>query len=159
MGKMVVTGIVTTLVVLAVLAVALVVLTGSSLFDSFYNEQSFRIESMVREAVILYREDGQNAFSVINGMHLDDSVYPFVVSADTLEFVAHGANPDLIGLVPQFIVGSDRPVEQILDDLHGGSGTWIESDLANPQTGIEESRIIFLYLHDQYIFGAESVLP
>ncbi len=159
MGKMVVTGIVATLVILAVLAVAIVVFTGNSLVDSFYNEQSFRIESMVRETVILYREDGHNAFSAINDMYLGDSVYPFVVDTDILEFVAHGANPDLIGLVPQFIIESDRPVEQILDDLHDGSGAWIESNLTNPQTGVEESRTIFLYLHDQYIFGAESVLP
>lgn len=159
MGKMVVNGIVITLVIAAVLAVAAVVITGSSLFDSLYNEQDLRVENIVREAVALYQEDGQNTFSSINGMYTDDPNYPFVVDSDTLELVAHGANPDLVGSISQSVTASDRLTEEVLEDLQDGYGTWVKYKFINPHTGDEESKITFLYMYDKYIFGAGYYVP
>ena len=120
-----------------------------------------RVQSEVIEALRLYWTEGTAAFDMIIPRDaLDtDTIYPFILDADTLETVAHGAFPDLGGVIADTLEMADRPIGRILADLERDGGTWVEYMSTNPANGIIQPKRSYLYLYDGYIFGSGHYLP
>ena len=119
-----------------------------------------RVQSEVVEALRLYWNEGAAAFDMITpGDALDaDTIYPFILDADTLETVAHGAFPDLAGVIADTLDGADRPIGRILADLERDGGTWVEYMSTNPANGLVQPKRSYLYLYDGHIFGSGHYL-
>ena len=119
-----------------------------------------RAQAVVVGALILYWEMGPAAFEMITPEEalITDTIYPFVLDAETLETVAHGAFPDLTGVIADTLTRADSPVDIILADLERDGGTWVEYMDTNPANGIIQPKRSWLYLHDSYIFGSGHYL-
>ena len=119
-----------------------------------------RVQSEVVEALRLYWNEGAAAFDMITPRDaLDtDTVYPFILDADTLETVAHGAFPDFGGVITDTLERADRPIGRILADLERDGGTWVEYVATNPANGLIQPKRSYLYLYDGYIFGSGHYL-
>ena len=131
------------------------------IFSSGYYIQDSRMQSLVDEALILYRADGRDAFDTItpevaDPLSLQSS---FVLDGETLEVVAHGLFPDLVGTIDQHLTAADRSLERIMEDLHAQEGAWIWHMAQNPSTLTDQLTYTYLSLHDDYIFGAGYSLP
>ena len=127
-----------------------------------YNADSIdaRVQSTVVEALRLYWTEGTAAFDMIMPEDaLDtDTIYPFILDADTIETVAHGAFPNFLGVVTDTLYSADRPTDSILNDLERDGGTWVEYMATNPANGLIQPKRTYLYLYDGYIFGAGHYL-
>ena len=119
-----------------------------------------RAQAAVVGALMLYWEDGPAAFEMITPEEalITDTIYPFVLDAETLETVAHGAFPDLTGVIADTLTRADSPIDIILADLERDGGTWVEYMATNPANGIIQPKRSWLYLHDGYIFGSGHYL-
>ncbi len=109
----------------------------------------------------MYDSDKENAFESINsgaGLRID-SKYPFVLDPITATIVAHGSNPGIVGNPSKSLTDGDRPLNEILTDLENNDGTWVEYTFENPETGQEQLKRSWLYLHDGHIFGSGYYLP
>ena len=49
---------------------------------------------------------------------------------------------------------SDRPLNEILNDINLNGGTWVYHMFSHPDTGIVQQKHSWLYEHDGYIFGS-----
>ncbi|MBI1658998.1 MAG: hypothetical protein IS632_09560 [Thaumarchaeota archaeon] len=76
--------------------------------------------------------------------------YPFVLNASTMDTVADGAFPYVVG--DPLYRAIKKPAGAILEDLYSGRGTWIEHMSENPDTGTVQLKRSWLYLHDGYAF-------
>ena len=120
-----------------------------------------RVQSEVVETLRLYWTEGTAAFDMIIPRDaLDtDTIFPFILDADTLETVAHGAFPDFAGVIADTLERADKPIGRILADLERDSGTWVEYMTTNPANGLIQPKRSYLYLYDGYIFGSGHYLP
>ena len=112
------------------------------------------VQSVVYEMVRLYDYDPDNALDTISGFMSTLPNYPFVLDPDTDAVVAHGSNPARVGVTSVVLTQADKPKAQILGELAGGAGTWVEYTFNNPSTGLEEAKRSWLVMHDGYIFGS-----
>ena len=112
------------------------------------------VQSTVYETIRLYDFDPDNALGTISGFMSTLSGYPFVLDPETDRVVAHGSNPDMVGVISVVFTQADKPKSQILAELAGGDGTWVEYTFNNPATGMVEEKRSWLVMHDGYIFGA-----
>ena len=119
-----------------------------------------RVRSAVDEAISLYDSRGGDAFGMITpeAPTYTHDIYQFVLDSATLETVADGAFPDLVGTVPVILQTGDRPLDQILADLERDGGTWVEYMFTNPDTGTVQLKRTWLFEHDGYIFGSGHYL-
>ncbi len=119
-----------------------------------------RVQSKVVETLRLYWNEGTAAFDMITPRDaLDtDTIYPFILDADTLETVAHGAFPDFGGVIADTLEMADRPIGRILADLERDGGTWVEYMSTNPANELVQPKRSYLYLYDGYIFGSGHYL-
>ena len=78
-----------------------------------------RVQAEVMGALTLYLDEGPAAFDMITPEKPlgADTTYPFVLDAETLETVAHGAFPDSSGVLTDTLTRADRPADSILADL------------------------------------------
>ena len=131
------------------------------IFSSGYYLQDSRMQSLVDEALILYRADGRDAFDTITPEVADPLSLQsaFVLDGETLEVAAHGLFPDLVGTVDQHLTAADRSLERITEDLHTQEGAWVWHMAQNPSTLTDQLTYTYLSLHDGYIFGAGYSLP
>ena len=115
-----------------------------------------RVRSAVDEAVNLYDSRGSDAFGMITPEAPTDAhdIYQFVLDSATLETVADGAFPDLVGTIRPILQTGGRPLDQILADLDEQGGAWVEYPFTNPDTGTVQLRRTWLPEHGGYIFGA-----
>ena len=124
-------------------------------FGSGYYPTEYDIaKDTVAESIRMYDERGTDAFDAINTMESADLIYPFVLDADTLDVVAEGAFPDVVGLPAVFLNDIDLPLEQVLADLETGDGLWVEYPFLNPDTNTQQLKRAWLSMHDGYIFGS-----
>lgn len=93
-------------------------------------------------------------FGVINSMETNKSVYPFILDINTLEILAEGAFPVLVGAPALFLHDADVPLENIMSDLAESEGVWVRYVFNNPEKDIYETKVAYLSLHDGYIFGS-----
>ena len=119
-----------------------------------------RVQSKVVETLRLYWNEGTAAFDMITPTNaLDtDTIYPFILDADTLETVAHGAFPDFGGVIADTLEMADRPIGRIISDLERDGGTWVEYMSTNPANELVQPKRSYLYLYDGYIFGSGHYL-
>ena len=119
-----------------------------------------RVQATVIEALVLYWEEGSAAFDMITPKWAlrTDTIYPFVLDAETFETVAHGAFPDFAGVVSDTLTRADSSVDRILADMERDGGTWVEYMATNPASGLVQPKRSWVYLHDDYIFGAGHYL-
>ncbi|MYB30756.1 MAG: hypothetical protein F4Y18_06975 [Cenarchaeum sp. SB0663_bin_5] len=103
---------------------------AATLFDyARYDADSVdsRVQTAVVGVLMLYWEEGSDVFEMITPEKalITDTIYPFVLDAETLEAVAHGALPELAGVIPDTLNRADSPVDIILADLErdGASGS------------------------------------
>ena len=132
------------------------------IFGSGYYLQDSRAESLVAEAIILYKADGREAFDVITPEVADPLALQssFVLDGTTLEVVAHGLQPDLVGTTDQNLAAADRSLERIMEELRSSTeGAWVWYMAQNPATLTDQLTYTYLSLHDGYIFGAGYSLP
>ena len=119
-----------------------------------------RVQAAVVRALMLYWEEGPAAFEMITPEEAlsADTIYPFVLDAHTLETVAHGAFPDLAGVISDTPERADRPIDRIISDLERDGSAWVEYMATNPANGLVQPKRSYLYLHDGYIFGSGHYL-
>ncbi len=124
------------------------------------NSIDSRVQAAVVRALMQYWEMGPTAFEMITPEEalITDTIYSFVLDVETLETVAHGAFPDLAGVIPDTLTRADSPVDIILANLERDGGTWVEYMATNPANGIIQPKRSWLYLHDGYIFGSGHYL-
>ena len=131
------------------------------IFSVGYYVQDSRVQSLVEEAVLLYKDMGREAFGVIT----PDAASPlvlqsaFVLDVETLETVAHGLFPNLVGTTDRHITAADRSADRIIEELNSKEGVWTWWMSQNPATRTDQLTRTYLSLHDGYIFGAGYSLP
>ena len=131
------------------------------IFSSGYYIQDSRVQSLVDEAILLYKASGQDAFDILTPEVADPLVLQsaFVLDGVTLETVAHGLFPNLVGTADQHIMDADRSLERIMEELSTKESAWVWYMAQNPATRTEQLTRTYLSLHDDYIFGAGYSLP
>ncbi len=134
---------------------------GDYIFSSGYYIQDSRAQSLVDEAVLLYAAHGEAAFDMITP-EAADILAPqssFVLNASTLETVAHGVFPDMVGTTDRHIAAADRSLERIMEDLRTQEGIWVWYMSLNPATRTDQLTRTYVSLHDGYIFGSGYSVP
>lgn len=125
------------------------------IFGSGYYPTEYDLtKDVVAESIRMYDASGTDAFAAINAMESADIIYPFVLDADSLDVVAEGAFPNVVGLPAVFLNDIGLPLEQVLADLETSSGFWVEYPFLNPYTNTQQLKRTWLSLHDGYIFGS-----
>ncbi len=114
------------------------------------------VQRTVDETLNMYNSDKDNAFANINDISANlISHYPFVLDPTTKKVVAHGENPNRVG-VSSLILGSyaDKPADQIMEKLQSDGEVWVDYVFIDPLTGEDGLKRSWLVLHDGYIFGS-----
>lgn len=115
------------------------------------------VQSLVDLAIFSYDNSGRASFDAITP---DESVatdknYLFVLNATTLEVVAYGVSPDVVGTTYDSIRDTSiRPFDEVLSDMETNGYAWILHTAINPLTGKEQLKQSLLQHRDGYIFGA-----
>ena len=112
-----------------------------------------RVQSIVEEMIRIYRLDPDGTFDVISSFMSTDPKYPFVVDPATLKVVAHGSNPDKVGVTSVSLTNSTVSLEEFLS-LEDGEGVWAEYTFNNPATGMEQHKRTWMVKYDGYMFGS-----
>ena len=132
---------------------ALFVLHDGHVFGSgYYTTPESIARGVVNDTIALYDSDPDGAFATINAMMSSDPSYPFVIDSDSI-IVAHGSNPDRVGVDSTLIASTNKPVDVIISELQEGE-VWVEYVFNNPATGTEQHKRSLIMLHDGYIFGS-----
>ena len=111
------------------------------------------VRGVVDEMIRLYDRDPDGAFDTISSFESTGDSYPFVLDPDTLKVVAHGANPDRVGVTSVVLTNSSIPLTEILT-WEEGDGDWSEYFFVRPGETVESSKISWVQMHDGYIFGS-----
>ena len=135
------------------------------LFGAGYFLPGARAQEVVHQAVELYAAEGNDAFDIItpDAYVTTAALYPFVVDASTpdLPAVAHGVFPDRVGRSAAAAIGgtSDRPFEEVVEDLNRDGSTWVEYVFTNPDTHTDQLKRTWLYQYDGFIFASGYYVP
>ena len=128
------------------------------IFQSGYFVPDSEVQSVVDRVVFQYDVHGEAAFDIITPEEpiTDDIIYSFVITADTYETVAHETIPEQVGICCSDAIRftGDRPFEEVLEELNIYGGAWVTYTFVNPNTGTDQNKRTWLYLHDGYIFGS-----
>lgn len=112
-----------------------------------------RAQSIAQEMIRIYDLDPKEAIETINSFLSVDSNYPFVVNLETTKIVAHGANPDRVGMIAVILTNSTVPLEEF-EALDEDEGVWAEYVFYNPEIGQDQPKRSWLIKHDGLIFGS-----
>ena len=126
-------------------------------FTSSYFVSEGDVQSRADLALFSYAENGRAAFEAITPDEpvTTDESYPFVLNATTLEVVAYGASPDVVGTIYDSIRDTSiRAFDEVLADIERDGYTWVIHTAVNPITGKEQLKQSWLQERDGYIFGA-----
>ena len=131
---------------------------GYLFLAGYYYQASEKVISVVENTIRMYESDGENTFASINAQAVLDPHYPFVLDPDTQTVVAHGAFPEERVNTKSIILSqgnfTDKTPDEILAELQGGKGTWVEYAYNVPGTDFVEKKRSYLQMHDGYIFGS-----
>ena len=137
------------------------VLSGDYVFGSgYYTEtEAQAVKRTAEEAASLFKAHGQEVFAMITASAADydsSSPYVFVLDVGGGEplVTAHGAFPERVGNVSGALLNADRPFSDILADMRGGEGTWVEYVFTNPATDAEQVKRSYLVMSGDYVFGS-----
>ena len=114
-----------------------------------------QVREQVADSVAMYAQQGRAAFDDIESMTGTGGITPFVVRADDLTVVAHGASPDSVGMIAQTLHNANVSVSHIQDALQQNNDSmWIEHIDTNTAIGQEQKKHTLLHLYDDYIFAS-----
>ena len=82
------------------------------------------------------------------------STYVFVADPITGTVQAQNVDPALIGMSDWDAISSDLSVDDILNEIRRGTGTWVNYQFTNPVTGEMENKRTWLIMHDGLVFGS-----
>ena len=111
------------------------------------------VREVIKDAIAMYDSDQDGAFASITAMMSTGPWYPFVIDSDTIVVVAHGADPDHVGVNSKLLEATGKPVDVVIAELGEGE-VWVEHTFNNPATGTEQHKRFLLVLHDGYIFAS-----
>ena len=125
---------------------------GYTFAAGYYYGNFEELESIIQDAIDLYDAEGEDAaFASINAMMAAGVNYPLILDHETLEIVAHGQSPDLVGT--NFLdraVGASLIASKLEADLRNdGDATFTNYSSLNLGT-----QTVLLRLHDGYVFAA-----
>ena len=110
------------------------------------------VRTVIEDTIALYDSDPDGAFATISTMMSTDVTYPFVLDSDGI-IVAHGSNPDYVGVNSVLIVSTNKPMDVIISELQEGA-VWTEYTFHHPATEAEQYKRALFVLHDGYVFGS-----
>ena len=110
------------------------------------------VRTVIEDTIALYDSDPDGAFATISTMMSTDVTYPFVLDSDGI-VVAHGSNPDYVGVNSVLIVSTNKPMDVIISELQEGA-VWTEYTFHHPATEAEQYKRALFVLHDGYVFGS-----
>lgn len=111
------------------------------------------VRELVYGSIDLYDLIGEDAFEQINtnDKFRNGDVYVFVLDKQGIR-IAHGGNPDLIGLqTPNF---PNNKIRDIILDSANEDGAWIKYQRALPDSHTVHTKNSFVVEHDDLIFGS-----
>ena len=133
---------------------------GYTFGAGYYYGNFEQSQSVIDDLIDIYETEGKDAaFDSVNAMAASGIEYPFVMEYETLDIVAHGQNPNLVGTnlrdqEGEGGVGSFIPVAEIESDLYNdGDTTFSYYNTLDPETGTTPTKIVLFQLHDGYIFA------
>ncbi len=130
---------------------------GHTFGAGYYYGNFEQLERTIQEAIDLYdAEGGDAAFANVNAMRAADVNYPLILDHETLEIVAHGQSPGLVGT--NFLDGAPSAsliADKLEADLRNdGDTAFTHYSSLNPAIGSHLAQTILYRLHDGYIFAA-----
>ena len=130
---------------------------GYTFAAGYYYGNFEAMERTIQEVIDVYETEGKDAaFAGVNAMMEAGLKYPFVLDHETLEIVAHGQNPDLVGTdFEDKALGSFLPLAKIEEELHNdGDTTFAYYSILDLATGSIPVKVVLFQLHDGYIISA-----
>ena len=112
-----------------------------------------RVRSVVGEMIRVYDSDSEGTFDNINTFMSNDPNYPIVLDKEW-NVVAHGANPDLMGVNLRESAERSLPISIMLEELEiHTEGIWGSYPVWDPLTGEPISYMRgWFQMHDGYVF-------
>ena len=132
------------------------------IFGSGYYLHDSQVQSLVNEAVDLYRSVGDDALGMITPDEriITDELYVFVLDVANATTLAHGITPSEVGTVSDTLSHkSSKPYDQIINELELYGHTWVSYVFLNPDAGTPQLKRAWLHLHDGYAFISGYYLP
>lgn len=130
---------------------------GYTFGAGYYYGNFEQMERVIQDVIDIYEAEGSDAaFESVNAMRDDGFDYPFVLDHETLEIVAHGQNPDLVGTnFEDKALGAFLPVGKIEEELHNdGDTTFAYYSVFDPTSGSIPTKTVVFQLHDGYVIAA-----
>ena len=130
---------------------------GYTFAAGYYYGNFDAMERTIQEVIDVYEAEGRDAaFASVNAMMEAGLGYPFVLDRETLEIVAHGQNPDLVGTdFEDKALGSFLPIGKIEEELHNdGDTTFAYYSILDLATGSIPVKVVLFQLHDGYVIAA-----
>ncbi|MCE2508437.1 MAG: hypothetical protein J4G04_03930 [Nitrosopumilaceae archaeon] len=128
---------------------------GYTFAAGYYYGNFDQMERTIQEAIDLYVTQGKDAaFASINAMRATGVNYPLILDRETLEIVAHGHNPNLVGTsILDRVAGASDLASKIEADLRSDGDTTVGNyAVLNLATRSYTTQTALLQLHDGYIF-------
>ena len=126
-------------------------------FGSGYYILDSRVQAATYGQILEYNNKGRAAaFADLNTIPEEPvSTYVFVVDPATGIVQAQNVNTDLIGATSDWdVISSTLQVDDILNEIRRGTGTWVSYQLTNPVTEEVENKRTWLIMHDGLVFGS-----
>lgn len=138
--------------------VYLVTYDGYTFGSGYYFTATVNSQRLVNEMIELYETEGMAVFDTINGMMSGSDSYAFVVDADTLNIIAHGGSSNFVdtSLADYWAGLGVRSVDNVVAELNDDGTAFNVYGVMDPQTGNTLTKIVWLQLHDGYIFAASD---
>ncbi len=130
---------------------------GYTFAAGYYYGNFDQMESVIQDVIDVYEAEGKDAaFASVNAMEAAGLEYPFILDRETLDIVAHGQNPGLVGSsFEDKALGAFLPVGKISDELHNdGDTTFAYYSVLDPATGSIPTKTVLFQLHDGYVIAA-----
>lgn len=127
---------------------------GSGFYPSSHASKEAKAILSTDVALYMYAMGGDDAFSEITALNIEDETYPFVLDYKTAEEIADGSVLDRRGQIVWEQHELKAAIGDVLDILESGQGAWITYVFLNPGTGENQAKKSWVIMHDDYLFGS-----
>ena len=132
------------------------------IFAAGYYQGNFdRAEGLIADAMADYDADAKAAFEAISSeMSGSLDFAPYVLDYDSLDVVAHGGYPDMVGKnIAEITTNGESLVAAIRESLmEDGDTGLVVSVVLDPRTGFPTAQSVIIQLHDGYVFAVAQPL-
>ena len=131
-------------------------LRDGMVFGSGYYILDSHVQAVAYGYVLDYINKGRDAaLAAVNAVPDEPiSTYAFVADPNAGTTLAQGTDPALTYMLDWDAIVAVPHVEDVLDKMSTGSGSWIEYSVINPVTGGVENKRTWLMMHDGLVFGS-----